>query len=310
MSKRKKQRAGPQNPSLPEPLPLSSPSVFWFPRLLGLSVFAGLSVLRLSYLWGVIIVYIGLSSLLLEVCTDPWALKRSLRLQVGLVGFVILLFGAFSTGVVAARAPINFLSYAMKNGENQTTIAGIAWDSHLMDLRVVVTNPSEDDYENLDVSIQPDKWTYKAALLTNDNECKLSPMPWTKTASVVLSSKGGATRITGMNSGTTFEARDNAGDEYVPLITESGYRVRCTKLPAQVSVEVVFALATVHPELAEKVPMPKAGIGFAEFANHVDSFFELLGPRPIPSTVQLKGRYLRNIKPFKIESTIPVIDGN
>jgi len=35
-----------------------------------------------------------------------------------------------------------------------------------------------------------------------------------------------------------------------------------------------------------------------------------VGETNIPSTVQLNGRYMRKLKPFKIAQTVPVADGN
>jgi hypothetical protein len=267
--------------------------------------------MRWNYVLGISLTYLGLVFLILRVCVDPWVLSHSLRFQVCLVALVFLLFGGFAIFVVGAQAPIVFQSYAMKKGEYPpgTSIAGITWDSHLTDLRVAITNPTDDDYENLDVEVQPDKWTYKAAL-SNSPGCDLVPMGG-NLVSFSMNIKGGATSITATRVGTSFDAQDNSGDIFTTLATESGYRLRCAKMSARFTVQIVFAVVALGPSLVPPPDGPKGSWGFtAEELAGVHSVFELLGPRPSPSLVRLNGRYIRNLKPFKIAKTIHVEDGN
>jgi hypothetical protein len=317
MGKKKKKVALQQRVSLlSDTTPSSSPSTFWIPRVLGLSVFAGLSLMRYYYSWGVLIVYVGILFLLYEVCVEPWLLKRPLPIQVCLIAVVLLLCDVFSIGIVGAQAPINFQSYAMRKGDYSpgTTIAGIAWDSHLTDLRVTLTNPTNDDYENLDVAVQPDKWTYKAGLL-NSPGCDLLQMGG-DTVSIVRSAKGGATSITSIRVGTGFDFQDNVGDVFIPLATKLGYRVRCTKLSAHFTVQIVFAVVSVYPELlketgavGKKLDPGNWGMGYAEL-HGAKSEFDVLDVRPSPSVVQLSGEYIRKLKPFTITETVAVDNGN
>jgi hypothetical protein len=79
MGKRKKRKAPLEGgASFSSSDRVSSSPVVWFPRFLGLSIFAGLSIMRYYYFLGVVIVYLGLGFLLWEVCADPWLTKRSL----------------------------------------------------------------------------------------------------------------------------------------------------------------------------------------------------------------------------------------
>jgi hypothetical protein len=316
MGKRKKRKAPLEGGASFSPINrVSSSPVVWFPRFLGLSIFAGLSIMHYYYYLGVAIVYLGLGFLLWEVCVDPLLTRRSLPLRVVLIGLVFVLFDAFSIGIVEAQAPLSFQSYAMKKGEypKDTTIGGIAWDSHLTDLRVTATNPTDDDYENLDVEVQPDKWTYKAALLSSSSGCDLSPMGG-ETVFVALNVKGGNTTITSTRFGNTFDAHDNVGDVFSPLASAFGYRLRCGKLPAHFTVQIVFAVVTLNPSLVPEENlhnMPKGtwGLSAAELAG-VHSIFELFESRPSPSIIQVKGQYVRILKPFKIDRSELVQDGN
>jgi hypothetical protein len=301
----------------PSKLVLCPPTpVPWFPRALGLSVFAGLALMYRYYHLGVLVVFIGFGIWLWEACVDPWVLNRSLQFQISLIVLVLLWIDIFCIGVVGIQAPIAFQSYAMRNGyyPPNTNIAGIIWDSRLTDLRVVITNPIDDDYENLDVKVQPDRWTYRAALLNNPG-CDLSPMGG-NTISSAVNAKGGATTITSTRIGTGFDFQDNVGDVFTVLATEHGYRLRCTTLPAHYTIQLVFAIVSVQSELLRKIGLPhneiaqgKSGMTIAEIAG-TKSSFDILGIRPSPSIVVLDGSYTRKFKPFKIAKTLSVADGN
>jgi hypothetical protein len=267
------------------------------------------------YFWGVAVIYIGFLFLLFEVCADPWVLNCSLTMQIVLIAFVLLFVDIFSIGVVAAQAPITFQSYAMRNGDYSpgVTIAGMAWDSHFTDLRVVLTNPTDDDYENLDIDVQPDQWTYKAALLDSPG-CDLSPLGGNMVS--VATTKGGATSVTTTPVGPGFDAHDNAGGVFAVMATEFGYRIRCAKLSQHLTAKIVFAVVRISPELLRQIGIStnglspgKKGVEIAELAG-VKSPFDILGSKPLPLTVQLSGVYTRKFKPFKITTIVVVGNGD
>lgn len=291
--------------------------VLWFRGISGISIPTGFGLIRYDFLLGVSIVYLGLFFLLCTAIQDPWVLSRSLRFQVVVLLFVFIGIDLFSIKIVGAPAPLVLQSYAMKRGDYPagTTIAGITWDSHLTDLRVAITNPTDDDYENLDIEVQPDKWTYKARLLDSpDPDCVLTPMGG-NTVAFVKHAIGGVTTFTGTHVGMGFEAHDSVGDVFTTLATGLGYRLRCAKMPAHFTVRVVLAVVALSPFLTSYTsapingPMGSWNLSAAELAG-VHSEFELLDPRPSPSLVRLTGRYTRNLKPFKIAKTMHVDDGN
>jgi len=299
----------------PQPEPPAPSSSLWLPKSAGVSVLGGIGLMRFSFWWGALVVYAGIVLAILEICKEPWLLKRPIQLQVATLVCVLVFLDVFSIGVVGKRAPLTIQSYAMKKGEYAagTTIAGIAWDSHLTDLRVAVTNPTDDDYENLDIQIRPDKWTHKATLLANPGGCELSPNGERGFAFTI--SKGGAKSVTANRVGTAIDAQDSAGDVFMQLATD-GYRLRCTQLPARFSVQVVFALVAFQPTLGveDVLTPPKLRKGTWEFTAeklaNIHSYFELFDSRPLPSAVRAKGRYVRSIKPFTFDDVVPVTDGN
>ena len=276
-------------------------------------VIGGWQLMPLSYVAGMLIVYAGFVLCLAECIWEPVLLTRPYQLQIALIGIVFALAVVFSITVVLVSAPLAFDSYAMRKGEypSGTVIAGISWDSHLTDLRVSVTNPTDDDYYNVDLTAQPDKWSYKAAIFEDNTGCLLTPMGGNSLL-IVPSVKGGATTVTEHHVGDKFEVADNVGDVFEPFITEGGYRLRCEKFPAKFTVQIVFALASIDRDLESKLsPKLKSGEWGMSFGELLPiNKFNLLGPRPSPSLVTIQGNFKRGVKGFSISRTLLVTDGN
>jgi hypothetical protein len=152
----------------PEPPPISKdqtapPKPVLLHRLLGLSTLGGFGLMRVYFWPGVAVVYFGFAALIWEICVEPELVKReSSRSQLIALAIVFALLDLFTIGIVAASAPIKFYSYAMEKGDyaSGTTIGGISWDSHFTDLRIAITNLSNEDYQDSDIELQPDTWTY------------------------------------------------------------------------------------------------------------------------------------------------------
>lgn len=291
------------------------PALTWLPC----SVIGGWQVIPLSYLTGVLIVYAGFALCLTECIWEPALLEKPYPWQIALIGIVFTLATMFSINVVGALAPLTFDSYAMRKGEypSGTVIAGILWNSHFTDLRVSITNPTDDDYSDIDIAIQPDKWNYKAAILQENTGCQLISMGG-KGINIMPNGIGGATSITGHRVGDEVDATTNVGDVFEHFLTSGGYRLRCGKFPAHSAVQVVFALAAVDQKLIDKVlpPSPTAPkkdgtwrMGYFDLPLPMNKF-DLLEPRPSPAVVIVEGHYNRKIKRFSISGCITVADGN
>jgi hypothetical protein len=276
-------------------------------------VIGGWQLTPLSYVAGVLIVYAGFVLCLAEFIWEPALLNKPYQVQIALIGIVFALAVAFSINVVSLSAPLNFDSYAMRNGEypSGTVIAGIHWDSHLTDLRVSITNPTDADYYNLDLAVQPDKWNYKAGMLEENTGCLLTSIGGNGLL-IVDSAKGGENRVTMHRVGDKFEASDSLGDVFEHFITEGGYRLRCDKFPAKFTVQIVFALASIKPELRAKfLPRDmKPGVNLTVTEWLPMNKFDILEVKPSPSRVAIQGNYARGIKRFSISRTVQITDGN
>jgi len=197
----------------------------------------------------------------------------------------------------------------MRRGEYSadTIIGDIKWNSHFTDLRVTVTNPSDTDYENLDLAVWPDNLTHKAALVTKVPGCDVMAIGGNRLL-IAHSKTSGNISITGTHAGEDFDVHDSAGNIYTPLATETGYRVRCTRLPAHFTIHIVFALVTADNNFR---PSISTGWGWkATDVGPLKSDFDVLGSRPSPSSVTIRGRYMRNLKPYSVLTTTPVADGS
>lgn len=280
-------------------------------------IIGGWQLMATYYITGVIIAYCGFVLCLVECITES-KLRGSPFLRSGAIAIVLIFASIFSFKVVFISAPLNFDSYAMRNGDypSGTVIAGIPWNSHFTDLRVWVTNPTENDYDEVYLSVQPDRWNYKAAIVTENTGCQLNSLGG---VSVLQASNiiGGATKVTGHREGDVFEAEDNSGDVFEHLITRGGYRLFCPKFPAHYAVQIVFALAAIDQKLestispAGRIANPKPGdwgISVAEL-KPIDKF-DVLAARPSPSAVAITGRYKLGSKTYSISRTIKVADGN
>jgi hypothetical protein len=273
------------------------------------------------YFWpGVFVIYFGFVALLWEVCVEPELIKRPPWVQVVGIGIIVALFDVFTIGIVAARAPIYFDSYAMRHGNHSdgTNIEGIVWDSHFTDLKVGITNMSVDGYDNLDVAIQPDRWTHKAAIVGSYAGCSVLPMGGDAVLAG-MTGTGGATSITAHRSleGVALDAQDNKGNLYTTLATEHGYRLRCDKFPPHFTIQIVFALVAVRQDAIGELfskgvpPLPPGGWGLSTTEiSGPKSSFDLLDTRPYPVAVHVDGNYERKLKPYKVEQTVKIEDGN
>jgi hypothetical protein len=273
--------------------------------------------MRVYYGIGMFVVYLGFALLLWEVCADPWLLSRSLGFQIAVLALVLLLFDGFFIRIVEAQAPIVFRSYAMRNGNYApgTSIAGIMWNDHFTDLRIAVTNASDDEYDNFDLSVQPDEWSYKAAILNNPLGCELVPIEADdgQVIGFTRAKESGPNTVTSTMLGGQFDIHDSSGNVYTTLATKGGYRLICGKFPGKRTIQIAFAVVDVHSEILSRIfpSTHSAGtaLGIAELSG-VRSEFDLLNPRPSPSVVQLNGSFTRNFKPFKIATAVAVGAGN
>lgn len=298
----------------------SNSFIAWFRRIVGIGiVVGGWELMAISYMVGLSLVYFGFFVCVAECLFDPVFSKSPYLRAVGVIG-VIILAGLFSFKVAFVSAPIESDAYAMRHGENPpgNVIAGITWNTHFTDLRVWINNRTNKDYKELYLSIQPDRWNYKAAIASEDTGCQLSPLMGSALLDVP-SATGGASKITAHREGDAFEAADDSGDVFQHFVSQGGYRLICTRFPAHASIQIVFALVSIDEKYASQI-FPKTppkdstpgGWGFSAAAglSGVKNGFDLLAARPSTDLVKLDGHYDFGLKTYSISRNVKVGDGN
>src|SRR6202142_1072834 len=131
--------------------------------------------------------------------------------------------------------------FAMVNDGNYpsgTNIGGIDWSPRFSDLRIVVMNASDSDYNDLDLTLQPDVSVAAIGQISNLPDVSFSPVA-DPTYSITF--VDGATK------------RQTA----IPLVlvsSDGGYRVRCVLLPRKRKLEIIMAVGEI-------IDFPKPGKG-------------------------------------------------
>lgn len=297
--------------------------IAWLPRVAGIGlIIAGLALMTPAFYWySVGISYFGFAACLVEFSVEPVLRDKPLLRNMALL-FVLALTVFFSYKFVFVKAPIDFDAYAMRNGEYSqgTIINGIKWDPHFTDLRVWIKNPTDDDYENVYLNLQPDQWNHTAAIVGDSDGCHLISLGGNN-VSVIPGLKGVPKHFVTHHEQHNFEYSDDAGDIAKPLARQGGYRLECTKLAARDSIQIVIALVAldVNDERQSAINSSKLkapGDWISSFTPSGDgppdkNVLSLLGPRPSTRVVRIDGHYNLGPKRFSIEKrVINVGDGN
>ena len=295
-----------------------TPSLVIFLRFVGLVFILGglaLIVVPTLYWWGMPVVQIGFAAAIVEVYTDPAFRKKGKPLVVALSLVCLCFWAVFNHQFVFVDGGISPTAYSVVSGyyPKGTKIAGIEWDDRLTELHVGLTNPTDDALSDVDVVILPDHRTYRAAILEAPSNCELKDMPSRVQSGVATSVHGGNTTITSVPVGPKLETHDNQGDVFTTLVTDAGYRLMCSKIPPHLTVEVVFALASVLPQFDKQPPQPKNDEKWSMYiaeVGGVSTLFDMFGPRPETSTIAVSGDYTRRFKPIHIDTGARVERGS
>lgn len=272
----------------------------------------------MSFAWLLAFVYFTFLLLLIEGLVEPnfshpWLKWPSLAAVVaGAIWFTI--------SVTCAKAPLDTSAYAMRKGDYRagTVIGGITWNPRYTDLRILIKNSSDDDYQDVDLTLVPNEMTVDAAILKDPaGGCRLTPIE-TSTTKIAVNGKikEEGSSITMTRNRNDGEVHDTEGNIYVTLFRQDGYRLLCSKISPNAVIEIVSAVVGVRNLLARFPPgsIPSTG-ETVSLGMHLpptnsisDNYDE---KRPFPSIVTIAGGYKNKTKKsFKIGHTIVVDEGN
>ena len=181
-----------------------------------------------SYVAGLAIVYFGFVLCLIECIWEPALLRKPYQLQIVFFGFIVFLATVFTITVVLVPTPLNFQSLASKSDYAPGTApAGIAWRSVFVELDFIATNPTDSNYDNIDLWLRPDYPVARIAQLSN-------------LADVSFEDKLGV-----ISRFTIEDLSAKVGAPMVFLATDAGYKVHCGHIPPNSSLRVIMAVVDV-----------------------------------------------------------------
>jgi hypothetical protein len=249
--------------------------------IFGAPIFIGAGVSLMPYFFrvGVGLIYGGAALLCIELAFQ----RFNSWMRVCGIFIVLVAAGGFTRGVVLKPAPVVVRSEMVPEPYAEGVVLwGIKWSSDLRDLRVTIENPSDDDYENIDVTVRPD--FPDTPIIAIGQVSNIPGVTFMSTELQAWQPSAGPPIIrfdstTGHTVGDNwrFSARKTDGGSFTPLQPfPNHYRFRCEKLPHRETLEVSIAIA-------EK-DMPKGKIG----------------------KVWLRGQYRAYMRTHKIDTSVPV----
>lgn len=267
--------------------------------------------MSLSNIAGIAIVYFGFCLCLAECVWEPELVRRPYQIQVVLIGLVVALTTLFTINVVGVQAPL----YAMATGSSMNYPPDAAmmadihpWLEKYYPVRVLIKNASSHDYMDLNFVLKPDKPIAKISQISGF--CKLYFEDAVPVSSDIGVQKPPDTEIQGLST--------------VLIATDGGYRVRCEKLPANSTIEILAALVNIDEK---KLPAPTLWIEdvlrqpvvnknsgtvinhwFTDSRNPHLASGEVFLSRPIPTFVWMYGTYKCLGRDRGSTEKLPVLD--
>lgn len=177
-----------------------------------------------------------------------------------------------------------------------TIIGGIPWRSNYGELKIWIINPTDFDYQRVDLQIMPDVAVTAAAQLTN-------------IAGVSISINS--------NPDITLETVNTSSGKRVDMplniiASTVGYQLRCGLLPARSTVELIMAVVLMHDGNTtvevDKVLRVNLSDGTSVWSAHPKHTDKIFGNKPVPNVVKVAGRYTVKQKEYQVSENIPVKD--
>lgn len=255
------------------------PAVLWCRNVAAGSTFLGVAgmILSIQFWWAVAFIYAGLCLFILDLWVEPeFKNRRFWRLSGTAVLVCFLLM--FTWGIVLVPGPIELEAIGIPGDYPVgTKIAGINWNPAFSDVRISITNQSEQEYDNLNFVLGVSGYIIQAAVQNENSGCTLM-----STSPVIEVHASGVDPKTGK----PFQ------QPLTQLGDSSPRRLQCKRFFGKQSVTVMFAIANVRMDLEHAT------------TNVIpDAFY---GPKKMPEWAGISGTYQRGFKPYKIIQKIPI----
>jgi hypothetical protein len=241
----------------------------------------GMQLIPTSYWLGAAVVYVGLALTFAEILLDPAFLRLPYQLKKVFLGIVLCVAALFTLKFVAVAAPLEVIAdLAIGQYPTGTVVDGIQWDSQCTEVKVIVWNRSDSDYEAFDAFLQPDKPIVAAAPIADIPEVHvILPNPVTS----MVETRGGF--VGGIQ--VAIPGPDGK-PENVPLKwgTYLRCRIQCQIIPRGSSTTISLVTAELG-----KLSKPGERQSFV---------------REVPTKLHLYGTYRARYKTWIIDKIIPI----
>ncbi len=287
----------------------------WIKWTRGVSAFSvlagGFGLMQPQYFWlAVFFIYGGLVLLGLDLWYEP-ELKQKFKL----VGEGVILVGIvmFSWQVVFVSLPLKLISQTPKfEIPSGTNISGITWLPMYSELDVIINNPSDGDYTDLNVIVKPDYPVAQIAQMGN-------------LGGVSFEDTNGTTF-----RGTIENLQTTLAISITLIATDAGYRIHCDRIPPQASLRLVMALVDIRQgsnprNSAERQRMSqilneaeakdlflqqtlqqKDGSESHYWYGSVESRSQF-DPRPRPKKLHVFGSYIAKNRPLHVDEHVDIL---
>lgn len=269
----------------------------WGGPALGL---AGASLISSYPIAGITVVFVGFGIGIWEIITDSEITRgfRGLLFSSWLILLCIFCWYFFDFSPPRAEALVT-AGYAPNS-----VIGGVTWKPEFAELRMVIHNPTDEDYSDIDLGMNPDVWIYRASILGDSHGCSLSVEPGGRKAEVTIAGQTGNDTVTGNNIFGEIDLHDTQGNSWMTVATDDGYRLECDKLRPSTTVQVMLVAVTLNgfggctpPPSAAPDQWDLKACDLKPSGGHQPSYEDVFGPKPVPHTVAVQGSYrFRNIR--------------
>jgi len=230
--------------------------------------------------WAAGFLWLGLLAWAADVWFEP-NIGRWLR-WVGMA-LIVLLCSAFTFGIAFYPARLQVVATShegkYKSGE---VIYGITWDDAMSELRIDITNPTNRDYDRLDLTITPNK-------LIRDQK-QFTAIPYV--------------HLVPLGKHFHFNYTDKTGqitqEENSPPKAYSAVRLLCDRLPSKLSIGIVIAVSELSPEAAKLIS--PSGLSILSYDPKTDKIWL----RSRATSVSMVGEFTVAYRPYKIGRTLEV----
>ncbi|MCU1271996.1 MAG: hypothetical protein JWN74_3290 [Acidobacteriaceae bacterium] len=172
-------------------------------------------------------IYIAFAS----IAADIWYEELALWIKWGAVTIIFAMAIFFSFYIVCRSAPLDIVATSSegnyKDGEN---VEGITWRPAYSELRIGITNPTNLDYNNVDIRIVPALWVVEQVIVSESSSCHF------EAASPHFSAVAHGTDANGKPFDEPFKGKGPRS---------SGLRIRCDKFPRNDTLAILVAVMNV-----------------------------------------------------------------